>query len=58
MIEDNLNADISTVVDLINIKNLPEIISDYLHSKGISKYNNLRKFYSSLLDDFGEDIKA
>ena len=39
-------------------KNLPEIISDYLHSKGISKYNNLRKFYSSLLDDFGEDIKA
>ena len=57
MIDENLNADISSVVDLINIKNLPEMISDYLHSKESKKFGNLRKFYSSMLDCFSEDIK-
>lgn len=58
MIEEDLKADIANIVDLINIKNFPELISDYLHANGRTKYSNLRKFYSSLLDYFGEDIKA
>ena len=58
MLTDDLNTDISNVVDFINIKGLPEIIVDFLHSQNKKKYNNLRKFYSGMLDFFGEDIKA
>ena len=58
MFEKDLSADIASIVDLINIKNLPETISDYLHDNGKTKCNNLRKFYSLMLDCFGEDIKA
>ena len=57
MIESNLNVDISNMVDLINIKNFPELIIEYLQSKNEKKYNNLRKFYSTMLDYFSEDIK-
>ena len=44
MLEEDLNVDISNIIDLINIRNLPEMISDYLHAKDEKKYNNLRKF--------------
>ena len=57
MLEEDLNVDISNIIDLINIRNLPEMISEYLHSKDEKKYNNLRKFYSTMLDYFNEDIK-
>ena len=57
MIKDNLNVDISNIVDLINIKNLPEMICEYLRSKNEKQYSNLRKFYSKMLDYFSEDIK-
>lgn len=57
MITENLNVDISNIIDLINIKNLPEMICEYLHSKDDKTYSNLRKFYSKMLDYFGEDIK-
>lgn len=57
MLEEDLNVDISNIIDLINIRNLPEMISDYLHSKEEKKYSNLRKFYSTLFDYFSEDIR-
>ncbi len=57
MYEEDLKADISSVVDFINIKSLPEMISVFLHDNGCKKYSNLRKFYSGMLDSFGEDIK-
>ena len=57
MLEEDLNVDISNIIDLINIRNLPEMISDYLHSKEEKKYNNLRKFYSTMFDYFNEDIR-
>ena len=56
MIKDNLNVDISNIIDLINIKNLPEMICEYLHSKDEKSYSNLRKFYSKFFDYFSEDI--
>ena len=57
MIKDNLNVDISNIIDLINIKNLPEMICGYLHSKDKKSYGNLRKFYSKMFEYFSEDIK-
>ena len=57
MIKDNLNVDISNIIDLINIKNLPEMICEYLHSKNEKSYGNLRKFYSKMFEYFSEDIK-
>lgn len=57
MIENNLNVDISNIIDLINIKNLPEMICEYLHSKEEKSYSNLRRFYSKMFDYFSEDIK-
>ena len=58
MIKDNLNVDISNIIDLINIKNLPEMICEYLHSKNEKSYSNLRKFYSKMFEYFSEDIKS
>lgn len=57
MITDNLNVDISSIIDLINIKNLPEMICEYLRSKDEKSYSNLRKFYSKMFEYFSEDIK-
>ena len=54
----DLNVDMSDIIDLINIKSFPEMIAVYLRINGSKKYNNLRKFYSSMLDYFEEDIKS
>lgn len=50
-----MNNDI--IVDKINIKDLPDMICTYLRNNKIKKYNNLRSFYSILLDEISEDIK-
>ena len=55
--DNNLNVDISNIIDLINIKNLPETICEYLRSKDEKSYSNLRKFYSKMFEYFNEDIK-
>ena len=49
--------DISTIIDKINIKNLPEIITSYLHEYSIKELTNLRSFYSRLLEFINEDVK-
>lgn len=45
------------LIDKINIKTLPELISGYMHENLIKKYYNLRSFYSILLSTINEDIK-
>lgn len=46
-----------TIIDEINIKNLPEMITDYLRKNGEKKYINLRSFYTILLDNISNDVK-
>lgn len=45
------------IIDKINIKDLPEMLSLYFREKGIKKYNNLRAFYTRLLEEISEEIK-
>lgn len=45
------------LIDKINIKDLPEMITSYLRKYQIKKIGNLRGFYSNLFDYLGEDIK-
>ena len=48
---------VTTIIDNINMKKFPEMITDYLRSNSIKKYNNLRSFYSRLLECISEDVK-
>ena len=49
--------DVNVFIDKINIKNLPEIITDYLRKNSVKEYNNLRSFYSRLLDSISDSAK-
>ena len=48
---------INVIIDKINIKDLDEMITDYLHQYQIKEFNNLRSYYSRLFDFIGEDVK-
>ena len=49
--------DVSVIVDKINIKNLPEVITNYLRQYSIKEFNNLRSFYSRLFEFISDDVK-
>lgn len=48
---------INTIVDEINLKNMPEIIIEFFRNNGEKKFNNLRSFYDNLLKFVSEDIR-
>ena len=48
---------IEYMIDKLNIKDLPEMITTYLHEYKIKEFNNLRSYYSKLFDFIGEDVK-
>ena len=48
---------INTIVDEINLKNMPEIIIEFFRNNGEKKFNNLRNFYDNLLKFVSEDIR-
>ena len=48
---------INTIVDEINLKNMPEVIIDFFRKNGEKKFNNLRNFYDNLLKYVSEDIR-
>ena len=39
---------IDYIIDKINIKTLPEMISNYMRDNNCKKYNNSRSFYKEL----------
>lgn len=49
---------INTIVDKINMKDLPVIITAYLHDNSIKEFNNLRAFYARLLEYINEEVKV
>lgn len=49
--------DISTIIDKINMKDFADMITKYLHDNSIKEFNNLRCFYSRLLEFINEDVK-
>lgn len=49
--------DISIIIDKINMKDFPDMITSYFRLNGIKTYNNLRSFYNKLLDYINEDVK-
>ena len=48
---------INTIVDEINLKNMPEVIIEFFRKNGEKKFNNLRNFYDNLLKYVSEDIR-
>ena len=48
---------INTIIDEINLKNMPEVITDFFRKNGEKKFNNLRNFYDNLLKYVSEDIR-
>ena len=44
------------IIDKINIKTLPEIISTYMRENNSKKYNNARAFYNTLLTYLDENL--
>ena len=45
------------LIDKINIKDLPEEISHFFKKNSVKEYNNLRIFYTRLLEEVSEDVK-
>ena len=48
---------IGTIIDKINIKDLPDMITSYLHEYSIKELSNLRGYYSRLLEFISVDVK-
>ena len=48
---------INTIIDEINLKNMPEVITDFFRKNGEKKLKNLRNFYDNLLKYVSEDIR-
>lgn len=48
---------IETIIDKINIKDLPDIITSYLHEYSVKELSNLRGYYSRLLEFINNDVK-
>ena len=48
---------IGTIIDKINIKDLPDMITSYLHEYSIKELSNLRGYYSRLLEFINDDVK-
>lgn len=50
-----MNLDV--MIDKLNLKDLPEMITSYLHQYQVKEFSNLRGYYSKLFDFIGEDVK-
>lgn len=48
---------IGAIIDKINIKDLPDMITSYLHEYSVKELSNLRGYYSRLLEFINDDVK-